>query len=199
MKPVFKASFRLKKNYQVGPLLENDVKNEYVNWLNDPETNRFISTARSGMVTLASQKEYVRRIRESSHDTILGLFDSKNRTIGSSGIQELNSSETGPWIGVLIGPKECRGIGLGAALVWIVTYILFSHFNVTRVFAGMRVHNVGSYKTFCKVGYREHIQLTKKYMSKERCSKKVIVVSCSQSDLIAPENMGITSLQISAV
>ena len=201
MKPVLKASFRLKESYYVKPLVESDVNEEYVSWLNDLETTRYLSAERPDKVTVASQKEYVRRIRESSHDMIFGLFDNKKRLIGSSGIQGLNTSEVGPWVGVLIGPKECRGLGLGTAFLWIVTHILFSHFKISRTYAGIRVLNgavnAASRNAFLKTGYREHISLTKKYNCEENCAKKVIVVSCSQSDLIAPENIGITDMCIS--
>ncbi len=196
MKPVFNSSFCLKEDYYIRPLVESDVNNEYVNWLNDPETNKFISTARSKKVTLASQKKYVRMIRESSHDTIFGLYDNKNRLIGSSGIQKLNTSEVGPWLGVIIGPKDCRGKGLGAAMIWSTTYILFSYFDASEVFAGMQVSNVISFNSFQKIGYREHIDLTRKYNSKVSCSKNVIVVSCSLSELVDAKTIGITDVQI---
>ena len=200
MKPVLKASFRLKEYYHVKPLVETNVNNEYVSWLNHPETNRYLSTARSDKVTVASQKEYVRRIRESSRDTIFGLFDNKKRLIGSSGIQGLNISEVGPWVGVLIGPEEYRGLGLGPAFLWIVTHILFSHFKASRSYAGIRVLNgvvnAASHNAFLKIGYREHIPLTKNYNREENCAKKVIVVSCFQSDLITPEKIGITNMCI---
>jgi len=146
-------------------------------------------------VTIASQKEYIRKIRDSSHDIILGLFDNKNRLIGSSGVQKINSSETGPWVGIMIGPNEARGFGLGAAFLWVVTYIIFLHYNVGKVFAGMRVNNVASYSTFYKIGYRENIILTKSYISKKINSNRIIVVSCSK-DLILPESIGITCVKV---
>ena len=195
------ASFWLKADYQVRPLEESDVNEDYVSWLNEPETTRYLSTVRPGTMTIASQKEYVRKILASSNDTILGLFDSKARLIGTSGIQKLNTAEVGPWIGVLIGSREYRGRGMGAAFLWIVTSMLFSHFQVSRTYAGIRVldgvFNVASYNAFLKIGYWVDADSERKCNQGGSGRKKVIIVSCSPEDLAQPENIGITKLSVS--
>ncbi|OGL48286.1 MAG: hypothetical protein A3C43_05965 [Candidatus Schekmanbacteria bacterium RIFCSPHIGHO2_02_FULL_38_11] len=201
MKLFITAEFQMKENYFVKPLKETDVNEEYVSWLNEPETTRYLSTVRPGTMTIASQKEYVRKILASSNDTILGLFDSKARLIGTSGIQKLNTAEVGPWIGVLIGSREYRGRGMGAAFLWIVTSMLFSHFQVSRTYAGIRVldgvFNVASYNAFLKIGYWVDADSERKCNQGGSGRKKVIIVSCSPEDLAQPENIGITKLSVS--
>lgn len=200
MKSAISATFRLNAEYQVRPLLETEVSEEYVGWLNNPKTIFYLTTIPSRAVTLASQKEYVRKINNSSSAIIFGLFDN-GRIIGSSGIQKLNVSEVGPWLGVLIGPEECRGMGLGTALVWVVTNILLSHFDTNRVFAGMRMSNIGSYRVFLKVGYRKDDLMTEKYKTRQGCSEKGegVVVSCTFDTLTAAEDIGITNVTMSGV
>ena len=196
MKPVVKARFRLDTDYQVRPLVASDVNDEYVSWLNDPVTTRYMAVE-AGTITVTRQREYIRRIIESKSDAIFGLFDDDNRLIGSSGVQKLNMPGDGPWIGVLIGPRECRGLGLGIALLWIVTYMLFSHLNATKVHANMHVSNVASYKAFLKVGYRV---LTAVKSNRDTCSESedshVITVLCSRDELVSSESVGITDLTI---
>jgi len=114
--------------------------------------------------------------------------------IGTSGIQKLCSSEIGPWVGIMIGSRESRSLGLGTAFLWIVTYLVFSNFNVNTIFAGMKISNIASYRTFHKIGYQENIAFTEEYKSKNLYSNKIIIVSCSKSDFVEQKRIGITSV-----
>jgi len=197
MKPAIRASFRLNLDYQVRSLVEADVDGEYVSWLNDPETARYLFF-QAGTVTVENQKHYVRRIVESTNDAIFGLFDSNGRLTGTSGVQKLNASEGGPWMGLLIGPRECRRHGLGTALVWIVTFILFSHFESSKIYAGMDISNVGSYKAYLKAGFRiDSYTESKSYPSSEVNGTQKVTVCCSPPELVASDSLAIENINIS--
>jgi len=198
MQPAVRASFWAQAHYVVRPLEEDDINEEYVGWLNDPQTNRYLSSIRPGStVTIASQRAYVRRILRSADNTIFGLFCADGRLVGTSGVQNLNLPDRSPWIGVLIGPKECRGLGLGTRLVWIVTHLLFSQFRVNKVYAGMLASNVPSYKAFLKAGYRrEAANKRSNEPHPEGENPHAFVVSCSPGGLVTPETLGITAVRI---
>jgi RimJ/RimL family protein N-acetyltransferase len=197
VEPKIKASFvKQKKNYQVRPLMVSDVNDEYLSWLNDPITTKYMDL-QHGKVTIEGQREYIRDIIESESNAIFGLFDEDNRLVGTSGVQKLYAPDgDGPWIGVLIGHRKYRRHGLGKVLIWVVTSILFSYFDAEKVFAGIYTPNIGSYKAFINAGYREINDFTCKDKKSLSSSVKADTtqVCCSCGELTAPEYLGISYL-----
>lgn len=198
MKPAVSGFFRLNVEYHVRSLLATDVTKEYVGWLNDPNTIKFLAQ-RTSVVTKSSQQAYVRRIIESETDAIFGLFDDDSRLIGTSGVQKLGgSNDGGPWVGILIGPAECRGLGLGTALVWIVSSLLFRGWGVRAVYANMLVTNVASYRAFRAVGYRDLAAAGNRTdLASKTGGRQVATVCCREDDLVRSEKVGIADLRFS--
>jgi RimJ/RimL family protein N-acetyltransferase len=192
--PLVSASFHKGEDYIVRPLTEYDVTEEYVGWLNDPETTRYL-TRPAAMATIARQRRYIRTIARSSGDAIFGLFAARHRLVGTSGVQRLPPDPYGPWLGVLIGPRECRGLGLGTALIWTVAHVLFTHFGVPAVYAGIQQSNVGSRRAFFKAGWRE----VRRVPGHAGPPDGGLVVCCACSDLVPADALGLRDLYVEMV
>lgn len=191
MTPFVSASFHRGEDYLVRPLRERDVTDEYVGWLNDPDTTRYLTRA-SATATIASQRRYVRTIARSVGDAIFGLFAARQRLVGTSGVQRLPPHGDGPWLGVLIGPREYRGHGLGTVFIWTVAHMVFRHFGVRAIYAGIERSNVGSQRAFFKAGWREATQIP----ARAAPSDGGLVVCCFCRDLVPPDALGLRGLYV---
>lgn len=192
VRPDVVVAFQLRSAYRVRPLSEGDVNEEYVSWLNDAETAAYLAP-RSVPVTIETQRHYVRRVLASPFDALFGLFDANGRLLGTSGVQRIGAERDGPWVGVLIGPNAARGRGLGTALIWIVAATLFGRLGARRMYAGMLRSNLASLRAFVKIGCRVDAELTEALGARsEYETTEGIVVSCTASDLVAPDVVGIS-------
>lgn len=188
MRPDLRSIIRLEKGcYEVRSLLEKDVDEQYVAWLNDPETTKFMAV-KPGSITINSQREYVRNITESSDNAVFGIFDKDGGLLGTSGLQKLNSPDGISWMGVLIGSKKHRGMGMGRILIWTVASMVFSEFNVKSIRADMYVENVGSYKAFLGAGFVD--------IGSNNDKRNVKVVECTKNGTKDIKYMGIIERQL---
>jgi len=155
MKPRCWAEFEMTAHFGMRSLTVDDVSEAYVGWLNDPQTTRYMPcVAKSGPVTIESQRDYVRWILDSEDACIMGLFRD-SRLVGTSGAQRLGADSEFATIGVLIGSADDRGRGLGTAFVWGVTELLHSQLAMREVRATIAATNPASVAVFRKAGYSE--------------------------------------------
>ena len=135
----------------IRPLTPQDVTNEYVDWLNNPHRARYLSCELCGMLTLSSQRDYVRSVVESPNDAIFGLFF-EDRLVGTSGIQQISTGGR-TTLGMMIGPEAFLRRGLGTALVWGISVALLKSGMTEAVWAGVHEQNIGSMRIFNKCGF----------------------------------------------
>ncbi len=133
---------------EFGAISECDVTEQYVNGLKEQKTYIENIPAR---ITLETQKEYVKKIRLSKNDCILGLFVN-NCLIGTAGAQNITQPDM-ITIGIFVFNQNNRGEGYGRILVWASTYILREVFGCFQFSAGVEKTNIPSLKSFESCGY----------------------------------------------
>jgi len=132
----------------------NDVSQEYVDWLNDPEINKYLSCANT-IQTLESCLAYVQSYEGRDDKALIGIFLKDGALhIGNltfSSIDWFNRTVT---IGISLGRKEYMGKGLAKeALAAIIKYC-FEELNLHRLQAGVHASNTRSLNLFIKSGFK---------------------------------------------
>ncbi len=127
---------------------ENDVTADYVEGLR--RQDRFLEN-RSASVTLESQKAYVRRIAESEHDALFGLY-LNDLLVATSGAQDIRPGDAAK-IGIFVFSGALRGRGFGKSLVWSACVLVNRVWRTDSFSAGMKKENVPSLKSFLACGF----------------------------------------------
>jgi [ribosomal protein S5]-alanine N-acetyltransferase len=157
------------KTVDLCPLDPEYDMNDYISWMNNQETTKFMETG--GFVsTRQSLIEYINRYN-SSKNLLLGIFSqSSNSHIGNITLHMIDYQNRTGEIGIVVGDKNSQGKGFAYESIRLILHHAFMRLNLHKVCAGMVAENIASKKAFEKTGFilegthRKHFFLQGKYV-----------------------------------
>ena len=156
-------------------LSSEDVGDNYVKWMRDEETVRFLES-RCKTDTLENLREYVKAINESRTDFLFGIFLRENDVhIGNIKVGDVDYVHQHGNVGIMIGDKSSRGKGCGRESIQLVTKYAFEELNLNSLIAGIYANNTGCYKAFLNAGYNEAGSLKKHLFYNGKFVDKILV------------------------
>jgi len=156
-------------------LSSEDVGDDYVKWMRDEETVRFLES-KLKTYTLEDLKEYVKIINKSHADSLFGIFlRENNEHIGNIKIGGMDQVHQHGHVGIMIGDKNSWGKGCGKESIQLVTEYAFEELNLNKLIAGISANNIGCYKAFLKAGYNEAGRLKRHMFYKGEFVDKILV------------------------
>lgn len=142
------------------PIDVADVSDEYVGWLNDPLTFRFLGT-KFGQ-TPATVRRYIEGIKPPNMLCKI-LLGAPARHVGNIAIQGFDAVHRNMEIGIVIGVADARGRGIGHKACSLLIQHAFEHLNAHKVTAGTVDENEAMKKVFLDLGFRIEGTLLKHY------------------------------------
>jgi [ribosomal protein S5]-alanine N-acetyltransferase len=147
------------KNIYLRELMDIDVTQSYVDWLNNKEINQYLE---SRIVThsLGTVKHYVKDLFESSDNMLFGVFDnSTDKHIGNIKLGNIDVFHRKADVGLIIGEKNYWGQGVATEMIKMISKIAKIKFSLNKLYAGAYSVNIGSIRAFIKAGWgQEGIQ-----------------------------------------
>jgi|SRR5690554_1933777 len=151
------------KSLVLRPLSNEDISQRYVDWLNDPEVNRFLET-RHSIQTIDSCATFIKSCNSDPNSHLFGVFlKSTNQHIGNAKLGFINTLYNRGQVSLFIGEKSEWGKGLSTEIVQAITQHGFENLNLHRIEAGCYESNLASLRVFLKSGYtvdgflRDHV------------------------------------------
>lgn len=127
---------------------------EYVGWLNDAETTRFMESGYFPS-TLASVQAYIEAMRSRSDVLFLAIIDRElGRHVGNIKLEPIQWIHRNAELGIMIGDPEARGRGLGTEACHLVLRHAFDRLGLHRVGLGVVEDNRGAIRAYEKVGFQ---------------------------------------------
>ena len=137
----------------------SDCTNQYVNWLNNPEINKYLES-RWQHQTIQTIKDFLRSIQNNTTSYIFAIcFDEKH--IGNIKINISSARYKIADVGYFIGDKSYWGRGIATEAVRLVTDFGFKELGLYKIFAGVIEGNIGSQKVLEKLGYKQEATFRK--------------------------------------
>lgn len=132
----------------------DDVTQDYADWLNNPEVNKYISCS-GKYQTIESCLAYVKSYDGRNDRALIGVFLKDNCLhIGNLTFSLIDWQNKTGTIGICIGRKEFMRKGYAKeALTAIVNYS-FKQLNLYRLQAGININNMKSLNLFTKCGFK---------------------------------------------
>ncbi len=131
---------------------------EYVNWLNDPQVNRFL-WVRYERQTLEKITDYINEIRESEDKIIFAMIESsQNKHIGSIQLT-FNKIHKYCNFGYFIGDKNFWGQEIAVEAIHLAIKWAFETTDTVRMNGSLYSRNVFSLKTLLKAGFHKEAVL----------------------------------------
>ena len=140
---------------------ERDVTPRYVDWLNDPDVYRFLST--KFPQTAESIRAYLRGIRHPNFIARIVLRDS-DQHVGNIAMQSFDPVHRNMELGILIGEADARGKGYGREACALAIRHVFDHLGVQKVTAGTVAENAAMTRVFLSLGFTVEGELRRHYV-----------------------------------
>ncbi len=135
-------------------LQTSDVSSKYLEWLNDPEINRFLEIRHSPPKSTEELCEYIESIKSSPDNIIFGIFlEIDGRHIGNIKLGPINKLHKRADIGILFGERGEWGKGYATEAIKLISHFAFEELSLLRLTAGCYEENVGSLRAFQKAGF----------------------------------------------
>lgn len=132
------------------PLGPEHVTDDYVGWLNDPETFQFLGT-KFGQ-TRASVLRYVEGIQ--SPDLLCRIIvKASGAHVGNISLHSVHPVHRSAELGILIGVPDARGKGYGREACRLLIAYAFDHLNLHKITAGTVDQNTGMKRVFLGLGF----------------------------------------------
>lgn len=131
----------------------NNVSQDYVDWLNDPEVNKYLSCANTHQ-TKESCQAYVQSYQQRDDAALIGIFLKDNGLhIGNLTLSTIDWHNKAVAIGISIGRKECMGKGFAREALTAIVKYCFEQLGLRRLYAGINVRNIRSLNLYIKCGF----------------------------------------------
>lgn len=140
------------KEIKISKIGVEDVCNEWINALNDPEVNRF-SEQRFFTHTLNTQRDFVNNKLNEKSSTVY-KFKVNTSLLGIGEISKINDNHKTAEISYLVIEKKIWGQGFGSFLVNSLIQIAREELGLYKLNAGIYKENIGSSKVLEKNGFK---------------------------------------------
>lgn len=150
IKPFIKGS-----RIDLRPLSEEDVNQDYVDWLNDAEVCRY-NSHHVFPYTLELAKRYVAEMQTSKTDVALAIVaKDSGKHIGNIALENINPISRWAEIAIIIGEKKAWGKGYGTEAMRFMLRHGFMELNLHRIWMGTLADNIGMQKIAIALGFTE--------------------------------------------
>ena len=142
--------------YSLETFTDDDLTDEYVAWLNDPEINAFLEV-RHEHQTRETVAAYIAGLRSRHGCELFAVKDTASgRHVGNVAITRFDPESGIATYGIMIGDEEHlkRGFAGGEATILVIDFI-FSHREITAIEGSALVGNAPALTLMRRVGFKE--------------------------------------------
>lgn len=163
----------------------SDISDEYINWLNDFETNKFLEI-RLQKQTREHVEEYIKNKLENIHiSQHFGVYDqSGTRLVGTVTMPTINWHHKFSDLSFVIGHPDAQGRGYATeALQQIIDYA-FKVLKLEKLWAGYYDGHIASQRIFEKLGFEIEGRIRGKYLKYDNSRCDHILVGKLKEDFV---------------
>ncbi len=144
-------------------LTEEDVTQEYVDWMNDPDINQYLES-RFYTHTIESTKAFIRSVTNDENYQFGIFLNETGAHIGNIKVGGINHYHKYGDIGFLIGNKTYWGKGFATEAIQLVTDFAFNTLKLHKLVGGLYSPNLGSLKAFQNNGFKQEGVVKSQYL-----------------------------------
>lgn len=140
-------------NVELFMLTPDDVSQDYVDWLNDPQINQYLES-RFQAHNMDSTRAFVASVLNSSDSIFLGITSRVlGKHVGNIKLGPINREHGLGEIGIMIGDRGAWGRGIGAEAIRMIVAIAKHQLGLRKITAGCYATNAGSKRAFENAGF----------------------------------------------
>ncbi len=149
-----KFPFLIGEKIYLRALVESDINEEYLSWINDPEVTKYMRW-RAFPSTFDDLRSFVNE-KKNRENILLAIIDKeKDKHIGNILLGHIDWINRFADLAMVIGNKEYWGKGYMSEAFKLITDHAFNILNLHKLTAGTELKNEASVKFFKKIGWVE--------------------------------------------
>ncbi len=134
-------------------LTKDDVSEQYLRWLNDPDINQYLET-RFNPQSPETCEQFISDMEKDPSSHLFGIYIKDTlEHIGNIKLGFINTYHRKAQLSLFIGEKSCWGIGYASEAINSITKWGFDTLGLEKIEAGCYDLNTGSLRAFLKAGY----------------------------------------------
>jgi len=132
---------------------EKDATQEYCDWLNDPEVNKYLETREA---TIKGLRQYIKDKNKDPNCLFLGIFLKENeKHIVNIKLEPVDfKNKKVIFLGMLIGDKKYWGKGIGTDATKLLVNWAFDNLKLEEIKLGVLSENTAAIKVYTKAGFQ---------------------------------------------
>ncbi len=135
---------------------ETDAEGPYLDWLNDEEVTRFLTTVGHFPVTKEYLLNYIQSMAQSDQDVLFAIHDVESKEfIGTSHFGPINWLHRTGTFGIMIGNKKYWGKGYGTEILFHMTDYGFRRLNLHKITLGAASEQAAAIRYMKRLGYTQ--------------------------------------------
>jgi len=143
------------KNIYLRPLKDDDLKGNYISWLNDPEVCKY-NSHHTFPYTIEKAKAYISSVSGVPNMLVLAIvLNGQDRHIGNVSLQDINYINRSAEFAIVLGEKDCWGKGFSREAASLIVAHAFTSLNLNRVYCGTSSENIPMQKLAKYLGMKE--------------------------------------------
>lgn len=139
------------------PLVPDDATDNYLSWLRDKNTRRFIVAAKDTSDS-SSLRDYIEQKSGRPDILFLGIFLAEDgRHVGNLKYEPIDAEEGYAVMGIMVGDPDWRGKGVATEVLNASVLWLANHRGIGEFVLDVKRENVAAIRAYEKAGFRiEH-------------------------------------------
>lgn len=160
-----KTLFLEERDICLRPLNKEDITDEYINGLNDPEVNKYLVNVRFEVQTLKTIGEYVQFNMDNPCSILFGVFlkNDQRSFIGTVHVSGIDFYHFIASIGLCLFAKRAWGKGYAIQSLKVVREYLFVKLGLHYLEGAVYTENINSVKLFENAGFLEKCRIDNKF------------------------------------
>ncbi len=160
-----KTLFLEERDICLRPLNKEDITDEYINGLNDPEVNKYLVNVRFEVQTLKTIEEYVQFNMDNPCSILFGVFlkNDQRSFIGTVHVSHIDFFHFIAAIGICLFSKRVWNKGYAVNALNMVKEYLFGTIGLHYLEGGVYAENTNSIKLFTRAGFSEMYRVNNKF------------------------------------
>jgi ribosomal-protein-alanine N-acetyltransferase len=134
---------------------EDDISEESIGWLNDPEVTRYLAITGKFPATAKSMERWLEKRQNGTDNLAFAIMDkATNRHIGNVTLDDINWVHRTADISLIIGAKDFWGNGYGSEAQSVLIEYAFNRLGLNKVLNSPVADHIGSVKMAEKLGFQ---------------------------------------------
>ena len=161
--------------FLIKKLTSKHANKNYLNWFKDFAVKKYILGSKQ-KISLNFLKKYIAYQNTKKNTLFFGIFNKQDKHLGNIKFDNISKKKNSTIMGILIGNRRYRGIGLAKEIVNFFSEFFYKQYKITHIFLGVDINNKDAISAYTKAGFKHYskedhidaIYMVKKYKIKKK-------------------------------